>query len=93
MNWQQHLILFLALSIALVGATLATWPVVADAPWEDDGRAVILTIPDDLRCAYAMQLRDELIFATGDVLRSRETILDHLLLAQIEVGEYCAGKP
>ena len=87
MNWQQHLILFLALSIALVGATLATWPVVADAPWENE-RIAGPTTGDERRCEAALTMRERAIFDKDSTL-NREGRLRFLEQAEAEIDRYC----
>ena len=87
MNWQQHLILFLALSLALVGATLATWPVVTDAPWEKERIASPAT-GDERRCVAALTLRERAIFDTESAL-NRAGRLHFLEQAVAEIGRYC----
>ena len=53
-----------ALAVAVVAAVFAIWPVIADAPWEDEA-----TPPSDrareLRCEGAMAYRTSVIDAFG----------------------------
>lgn len=51
--------LFVTSAIAIVAAVFAFWPVVADAPWEDDAGDRIV----ELRCEGALALRVSIIEA------------------------------
>ena len=39
-------LLVLTLGVALVAASFAIWPVVADAPWEDEPEQIERVVPD-----------------------------------------------
>ena len=52
-------------AIAVVAAVFAIWPVVADAPWEDDAPVVAedaIDTTSPIRCQEALDLRERLIF-------------------------------
>ena len=49
--------------IAIVAAVFAIWPVVADAPWEDDPPAIVQPVDrtGEIRCQGALDMRIALI--------------------------------
>ena len=63
-------------TIAVTASVFAIWPVVADAPWEDDTPVVVDTDIDALRCESALGLRADILAdgreAYGDGVRDPE---------------------
>jgi len=53
--------LVVTLVIASTAATFAIWPVVADAPWEDDKIAQEVEDTDAIRCKAALSFRQAII--------------------------------
>ena len=54
----------LTLAVAVTAAVFALWPVVADAPWEDEiAPAVAEDRTDEIRCEGALSLRQAVIEA------------------------------
>ena len=55
----------LTLTIAIVAVVFAVWPVVGDAPWEDE--RVATRDLRAIRCEGALQLRDSSVQALGNL--------------------------
>ena len=55
----MKILIALTLAVALTALVLATWPVVADAPWEDE--VAVVESNDVLRCQAALSLRETLV--------------------------------
>ena len=78
--------------IAVTASVFAIWPVVADAPWEDDAPTPVLQDQGELLlCDAAIRLRDEMRIEEKDrqtSLRSGE--IDALLSeANADIDRYC----
>ena len=67
---------FAALAVAIVAAAFAIWPVVADAPWEDNAPIIVDDRTDTVRCQGALSFRDSVIeagrYAAGGVRRGTD---------------------
>ena len=80
--------LAVTLAIAIVAAVFAIWPVVADAPWEDEivvPTPVVVDRTDDIRCQGGIDLRERAMFESS----SQDVGLARLRLAQDEIDAYC----
>ena len=75
-------------AIAITAAVFAIWPVVTDAPWEDEivvPTPVVVDRTDDIRCQAAVDLRERAMFESS----SQDVGLARLRLAQDEIDAYC----
>ena len=76
--------IIVTLALAVTASVFAIWPVVADAPWEDE----VVAIPTvdrirEIRCQGALDLREALILA-GHTSRSRT-----YQASELEITRYC----
>ncbi len=55
----QYRFTFLVLIVAVVASVFAIWPVVADAPWEEEAVIVVETEAPDPRCEAALIMKAE----------------------------------
>ena len=84
-----------ALAIAIVAAVFAIWPVVTDAPWEDEvpTPVVVSDDTDAIRCEGALSLRGIAVEALGsrsDVFfTGYQNIEAELAKAEREISRYC----
>ena len=78
--------------IAIVAAVFAIWPVVADAPWEDDAPAPVDRTAE-IRCEGALRFRDTALQAyaefTGFRTSDREALAVVVGDAKREIDLYC----
>ena len=75
------------LTIAVVAAVFAIWPVIADAPWEDEIVAVTpVDRTSELRCQEGLDMRERAVFEEDRSTAIMEAIL---LVAQDEIDTYC----
>lgn len=78
--------------IAIVAAVFAIWPVVGEAPWEDDTPPVAVEDNTQL-CEGALRLRETavqaLAEASGARLSIRQEIEGQLRQAEREIDRYC----
>jgi len=87
--------LILSLTLAVTASVFAIWPVVADAPWEDDVNVpVVVESVDQIRCEGALRLRESVTEGLGNVsgrlaFRSIEILKGQLNQAQNEINRYC----
>ena len=90
-----------ALALAIVASVFAIWPVVADAPWQDDAAPVIENRSDEIRCQGALDYRTAVLTSpptrAGTILGGTNTVaitdkaaLQQLLdTAESEIARYC----
>ena len=93
--WPMKLLLAalaVTFAIAVVASVFAIWPVVADAPWEDDVPTPVAVEDgtDSIRCEAALGLRSSLVLAGRPLgeffLRDYEADLAN---AESEINRYC----
>ena len=79
-----------ALAIAIVAAVFAIWPVVTDAPWEDEvpTPVVVSDDTDAIRCEGALGFRNSTV-QTGKVGLGGDTYDEQLANAEREIERYC----
>ena len=87
--------------IAVTASVFAIWPVVADAPWEDDTGMAVEDRTDDVRCQGALDYRTaalanpptragSLLGSPGVVSVTDQAALEQLLeQAEREIAMYC----
>ena len=77
-------------AIAIVAAVFAIWPVVADAPWEDDGPVPVATDSTRaIRCEGALSFRDSVVVARREGLGGTARLQSQLDAAEREIDRYC----
>lgn len=87
--------LILSITLAVTASVFAIWPVVADAPWEDDVNVpVVVESVDQIRCEGALRLRESATEGLGNAsgrfaFRSIGILKDQLNQAQNEINRYC----
>ena len=96
--WPMKLLLAalaVTFAIAVVASVFAIWPVVADAPWEDEvPTPVVQDQGEVLLCEAAIRLRDEMRVEDGKVRFSSGRMLQreiNTLLgeAKADIDRYC----
>ena len=84
--------LVLTLAIAVTASVFAVWPVVTDAPWEDDVSVPVVDRTQEIRCEAALDLR-ETIVRQGRYNRGNQSgLLDYedvLRDAEREIDRFC----
>lgn len=87
--------LAVTLAIAVTAAVLAIWPVVADAPWEDEAPTpVVVDQGEVLLCEAAIRLRDQMRVEDGKSRSSPDRMLQReinalLSEANADIDRYC----
>ena len=87
--------LFVTFVIAVTASVFAIWPVVADAPWEDEAPTPVVVSEDTdaIRCEGALSLRGIAVEALGsrsDVFfAGYQNIEAELAKAEREIRTYC----
>ena len=85
--------LILTAAVAVTASVFAIWPVVADAPWENDVPIAAPPIADNseaLRCQGALDYRAAIVTANPSTSATTEFFLQRLLDdAEREITRYC----
>ena len=90
--------LMLTAAVAVTASVFAIWPVVADAPWENDAPPVAAPVADDnrdLRCQGALDFRAAIVASPPTRVRGGVAITDQVALqrllddAEREITRYC----
>lgn len=84
--------LILTFAIAVTASVFAIWPVVADAPWEDDVSVpVAVDNTEEILCEGALRLRESAAEGLGNVTfrAAWRALEDQLERAQREIDRYC----
>ena len=83
--------LIFMLAVAVTASIFAMWPVVGDAPWEDDV-PIVQDGTNELRCEEALERRRAATWVLGDlgIRGGQYTMLQNQLeQAQREIDRYC----
>lgn len=80
-----------ALALAIVASVFAIWPVIANAPWEDDPGVAVEDRTEEIRCAGALRLRESATEALGNSINivQLRAVQDQLEEAKREIGTFC----
>lgn len=79
--------LVLTLAIAVTASVFAIWPVVADAPWEED--APVMDRANELRCEGALSYRKVVLERFGTSGFSFQGWSEQLRQAEREIERFC----